>query len=233
MQAVLDAILRKFITRGRLSVRYPDGSLVTYAGSDGPEAGVEIRTKAALRRLVRDPALAVGETYMDGTFNPLGGTIADVLDVLFLNWSEGGRHPGATVHEWVRRAFRRWAQFNPASRSRRNVAHHYDLDDRLYGLFLDRDWQYSCAYFATGKETLDEAQAAKKRHIAAKLLLDRPGLRVLDIGCGWGGMAIDPGARPRRNRVTWHHPQHRATHPRPRPRRRRGGGARRPRPASS
>jgi cyclopropane-fatty-acyl-phospholipid synthase len=199
MQAVLDAILRKFVTRGRLSVRYPDGRLVTYSGTDGPEAGVEIRTKATLRRLVTDPALAIGEAYMDGTFAPLGGTISDVLDVLLHNWVQGGQHPGATLSLAVRRALRRWAQYNPASRSRRNVAHHYDLDDRLYALFLDRDWQYSCAYFVTGKETLDEAQAAKKRHIAAKLLLDRPGMRVLDIGCGWGGMALtlarDYGAR--------------------------------------
>ena len=85
---------------------------------------------------------------------------------------------------------RRLAQFNPAGRSRRNVAHHYDLNGRLYSLFLDRDRQYSCAYFPRGDETLEEAQTAKKRHIAAKLCLDRPGLRVLDIGSGWGGMAL-------------------------------------------
>ena len=199
MRAVLDAILRQFITRGRLSVRYPDGSLVTYAGSDGPEAGLEIRTQRTIRRLVTDPALAVGEAYMDGSFVPLGGTIYDVLDVLIHNWASGGTHPGAVIQERVRSLLRRWVQYNPASRSRRNVAHHYDLDDRLYGLFLDRDWQYSCAYFPTGTETLDAAQVAKKRHIAAKLLLDRNGLRVLDIGCGWGGMALtlarDYGAR--------------------------------------
>jgi cyclopropane-fatty-acyl-phospholipid synthase len=81
-------------------------------------------------------------------------------------------------------------QYNPVGRSRRNVAHHYDLNGRLYSLFLDRDRQYSCGYFPRGDETLEEAQAAKKRHIAAKLCLDRPGLRVLDIGCGWGGMAL-------------------------------------------
>ena len=81
-------------------------------------------------------------------------------------------------------------QYNSAGRARRNVAHHYDLNGRLYSLFLDRDRQYSCAYFLRGDETLEEAQAAKKRHIAAKLCLDRPGLRVLDIGCGWGGMAL-------------------------------------------
>ena len=94
---------------------------------------------------------------------------------------------------------RRLAQFNPAGRARRNVAHHYDLNGRLYSLFLDRDRQYSCAYFPRGDETIDEAQVAKKRHIAAKLLLNRPGLTVLDIGCGWGGLALtlarDYGAR--------------------------------------
>jgi cyclopropane-fatty-acyl-phospholipid synthase len=90
-------------------------------------------------------------------------------------------------------------QFNAVGRARRNVAHHYDLNGRLYGLFLDRDREYSCAYFPKGTETLEQAQAAKKRHIAAKLCLDRPGLSVLDIGCGWGGMALtlarDYGAR--------------------------------------
>jgi cyclopropane-fatty-acyl-phospholipid synthase len=97
------------------------------------------------------------------------------------------------------RAAKRWAQFNPVGRAQRNVAHHYDLNGQLYALLLDGDRQYSCAYFRRGDETLDEAQMAKKRHIASKLLLDRPGLSVLDIGCGWGGMALtlarDFGAR--------------------------------------
>ena len=190
MQAVLDGILRRFITQGRLSVRYPGGRLVTYSGGPGPEAGFELRSAATVRRMIGDPALGMGESYMDGSLAPLGGTIYDVLDVLVHNHMCGGRHLGAELHAAMRGAFRRWAQFNPASRSRRNVAHHYDLDDRLYALFLDRDWQYSCAYFPTGVETLEAAQLAKKRHIAAKLLLDRPGLRVLDIGCGWGGMAL-------------------------------------------
>jgi cyclopropane-fatty-acyl-phospholipid synthase len=85
---------------------------------------------------------------------------------------------------------RRIDQYNPAGRAEKNVAHHYDLNGRLYSLFLDRDRQYSCAYFRRGDETLEEAQLAKKRHIAAKLCLDRPDLRVLDIGSGWGGMAL-------------------------------------------
>ena len=189
MQAILHAILRRFITKGRLNVRYPDGRFITYCGSTGPEAGVDIRTVRALRRLVSDPALGLGEAYMDGSFAPLGCTLHDVLDVLMDNVAGSGVHPGVAVHGYARRLLRRLQQYNPATRARRNVAH-YDLDDRLYALFLDTDWQYSCAYFPTGAETLDEAQDAKKRHIAAKLLLDRPGLRVLDIGCGWGGMAL-------------------------------------------
>jgi cyclopropane-fatty-acyl-phospholipid synthase len=89
----------------------------------------------------------------------------------------------------VRFLRRRWAQFNPRNRSRKNVAHHYDLDGRLYSLFLDADRQYSCAYFETPDQSLDDAQLAKKRHLAAKLLL-QPGQNVLDIGCGWGGLAL-------------------------------------------
>jgi cyclopropane-fatty-acyl-phospholipid synthase len=116
-----------------------------------------------------------------------------------MNLAQGGSMPALRVTQLGRKLFRRLSQFNPAGRSRRNVAHHYDLNSELYSLFLDEDWQYSCAYFPRGDETLEAAQVAKKRHIAAKLLLDRPNLTVLDIGCGWGGMALtlarDYGAR--------------------------------------
>ncbi len=128
---------------------------------------------------------------MDGSLSVEDSCIYDVLDVLLasLQYNPSG-HPAVQWHERLGALSRRLNQFNPASRSRRNVAHHYDLNGRLYSLFLDRDRQYSCAYFARGDETLEEAQTAKKRHIAAKLCLDRPGLKVLDIGCGWGGMAL-------------------------------------------
>jgi cyclopropane-fatty-acyl-phospholipid synthase len=89
----------------------------------------------------------------------------------------------------LRLAKSRFQQRNDTSASRRNVAHHYDIDERLYALFLDEDWQYSCAYFASATATLEEAQLAKKRHIAAKLLIS-PGQHILDIGCGWGGLAF-------------------------------------------
>src|ERR1700712_1645057 len=191
MRSILDRVLTNFITVGRFCVRYSDGHLVRFQGTQpGAEAAVDIRTKAALRRLLVDPALAVGECYMDGTLVPLGCTIYDVMDVLLHNQQSGGVHAGNEIQSLRRMVMRRWSQWNPIKRSRRNVAHHYDLGDELYEQFLDRDWQYSCAYFPRGDETLDEAQEAKKRHIAAKLMLDRPGLRVLDIGCGWGGMAL-------------------------------------------
>jgi cyclopropane-fatty-acyl-phospholipid synthase len=144
--------------------------------------------------------LAVGECYMDGGLVPVDCSIYEVLEVLITNlMAETSFLPLIRLREVCRLITRRIAQFNPAGRARRNVAHHYDLNGRLYSLFLDRDRQYSCAYFRHGDETLEEAQAAKKRHIASKLLLNRPDLTVLDIGCGWGGMALtlarDYGAR--------------------------------------
>jgi cyclopropane-fatty-acyl-phospholipid synthase len=203
MQALLHSILSRMIRRGRLLVRYPDGQERGYGGGatpGGPEGAMALRTPRAVRRLVTNPALAAGELYMEGELEPLGGSIYDLLDVLVVNLWEGGGHPMEWAGAALRQVRRRIDQLNPAGRARRNVAHHYDLNGRLYALFLDRDRQYSCAYFARGgDETLEEAQAAKKRHVAAKLRLDRPGLEVLDIGCGWGGMAItlarDWGAR--------------------------------------
>jgi cyclopropane-fatty-acyl-phospholipid synthase len=197
---ILDAILRRLIRQGSLTVRFPDGTARRYQDTAaGPEAAMEIRTRRALRRLVTNPGLAFGEGYMDGEIVPAGCGIHDLLDLLTLNMAAGGKHPGELAMagwRWVRR---RLDQLNPVRRAQRNVAHHYDLNERLYSLFLDRDRQYSCAYFPTGKETLEEAQTLKKRHIAAKLRLDRPDLEVLDIGSGWGGMALtlarDWGAR--------------------------------------
>jgi cyclopropane-fatty-acyl-phospholipid synthase len=151
---------------------------------------MRIVTDRALRGLTFNAGLALGEGYMEDEIRPLGCSLYDLLDFFMLNVSAGGSHPLERLREVLRRATRRLAQLNPAPRARRNVAHHYDLNGRLYALFLDRDRQYSCAYYATGQETLEEAQALKKRHIAAKLKLDRPDLEVLDIGCGWGGMAL-------------------------------------------
>ena len=200
MRTALDRILRRFIAVGQLTVRWPDGSLSVYAGQDGPSAGIAIRDSATARRLVLNPALALGEAYMDGGIVPYDCGIYDMLDVMLANTTADlQRQPVLRFRTWLRALKKRVDQYNPASRAQRNVAHHYDLNGRLYSLFLDRDRQYSCAYFPRGDETLEAAQQAKKRHIAAKLCLDRPDLKVLDIGCGWGGLALtlarDYGAR--------------------------------------
>ena len=193
MQGALDAILKRLVAAGRLTVRWPDGRHTSYGGpaGSGPEAGLAIRNERTVRRLLLNPTLAAGEAYMDGGLIPDGCGIYDVIEVLALNvMANGTGHPIARLRATLGVLRRRFDQYNPAPRAQRNVAHHYDLNGRLYSLFLDRDRQYSCAYFPRGDETLEEAQLAKKRHIAAKLCLDRPGLSVLDIGSGWGGLAL-------------------------------------------
>jgi len=199
MRVAIDAILRRFVRAGRLTVRFPDGHLAAYGPGGMPVAGATIADWRTVRGLLTNPALVFGEAYVAGTLIPLDCRLEDILDLLFFNLATGGSHPGLALRRVVARALRTVSQRNPLARARRNVAQHYDLNGRLYSLFLDRDRQYSCAYFSRGDETLEEAQAAKKRHIAQKLCLDRPGLHVLDIGCGWGGMAItlaqDFGAR--------------------------------------
>jgi cyclopropane-fatty-acyl-phospholipid synthase len=198
LKILMDRILTGAIREGRFDVIWPDGSSSRYGNGETPAAAVHIRNQAALRRMVINPGLAVGEAYMDEGLVPLNCSIHEVLTVLLQNI----RHGGVPVIEWnlkLARILRPFIQANNAVRAKHNVAHHYDLNGRLYSLFLDRDRQYSCAYFPRGDETLEEAQAAKKRHIAAKLRLDRPDLTVLDIGSGWGGMALtlakDFGAR--------------------------------------
>ena len=134
-----------------------------------------------------NPELALGEVYMEGSFVIEQGSIADALAILM--GQPDALPTWAKPHWWARFLIRRIRQFNPRSRSRDNVAHHYDLDGRLYSLFLDSDKQYSCAYFETPDASLDDAQLAKKRHLAAKLAVGH-GDRTLDIGSGWGGLGL-------------------------------------------
>lgn len=199
LRRALDLVFKHLIREGTLDVTWPGGITRRYGSGGIPKAGLALRDSQAVRGLLLDPGLAIGEAYMDGGLEPAGCTLYELLDLLVLNVTKGGNHPVLRARRHVRYAGRKLRQFNPARQAQRNVAHHYDLDARLYTLLLDTDLQYSCAYFETGNETLEEAQAAKKRHIATKLLLDRPDLEVLDIGCGWGGLALslarDHGAR--------------------------------------
>ena len=148
---------------------------------------VRFLTTDGERRILLNPELALGEVYMEGSFVVEQGSIADALAILLVQPVILPRW--AKLQWWMRYLVRHAQQFNPPARSKDNVARHYDLDGRLYSLFLDADKQYSCAYFETPDATLDDAQLAKKRHIAAKLLIRR-GDNVLDIGSGWGGLGL-------------------------------------------
>ncbi len=187
----LAPLLRRFVEIGTLEVIDAAGRHHRFAGREpGPEVTVRLADRALERRLLWDPDLALGEGYMDGRLVIERGSLYDLLDLVTANYARARRRGLLALLRRLETAFRRFHQINPAGRARRNVAHHYDLSGELYALFLDSDRQYSCAYFARPDMDLEEAQRAKKRHIAAKLLL-RPGLRVLDIGCGWGGLALE------------------------------------------
>ncbi|UWQ21347.1 cyclopropane-fatty-acyl-phospholipid synthase family protein [Jannaschia sp. W003] len=189
-QGMVRRLLRRVVRLGRLEVAYPDGLVEGYGSGEGaPHVAARLHTDRAVRAILLDPELALGEAWMDGTLTLNRGTLHDFFTLLARN---GGRHnagPLVGAGYKLRYAVRRWAQANGVGRARANVAHHYDLGDDFYALWLDEDHQYSCAYFPREGMTLEEAQEAKKAHIAAKLVL-RPGMRVLDIGCGWGGMAL-------------------------------------------
>lgn len=190
MKRILDFVLRKFIQTGSLRVTFSDGTVRTYRGrKPGLEAGLQLLNKQAERALIINSGLAFGEEYMAGSIVPDGCTLETLLTVLMENINGHG-HVFEEIEDRLRYVTRAWKTLNSLKKSRSNVAHHYDLNGTLYDLFLDKDRQYSCAYFAREDMTLEEAQIAKKRHIASKLNLDRPGFEVLDIGCGWGGMAL-------------------------------------------
>ena len=187
---LLTFVLRRFMIDGSLTVTWPDAT-TSVIGAGAPRAGFRLTSWRAARRMITDPGLALGECYMDETLVPEACSLRELLDLIGLNLPRAiNRVPGIALSNAIGHVRRRIDQWNPARRAARNVAHHYDIDDEIYRSFLDADMQYSCAYFATGGESLDQAQAAKKRLIAAKLLMTRPGLSVLDIGCGWGGLAL-------------------------------------------
>ena len=188
MDRLLSIFLSRFIHNGSLTVTTAAGNVYTFGDGSGTPVSVRLTNATAQRAVLLDPELRLGEAYMDGSLVVERGSIADLLEILF-------RQERIAAPTWalppraIRHLFRRVQQFNPRSRSRRNVAHHYDLDGRLYQLFLDADQQYSCAYFESERQSLDDAQLAKRRHLAAKLGV-APGATVLDIGCGWGGLAL-------------------------------------------
>jgi cyclopropane-fatty-acyl-phospholipid synthase len=189
MDWVLRAAFGRLVRSGKLRITTARGSSFILGDGSGRSAAIRFTSSAAERAVLTNPSLCFGEAYMDGGFVVEQGSIADVLAIVLGQHREPGSPPFSRLQWLVRYPRRRINQFNRRSRARRNVAHHYDLDGRLYALFLDADRQYSCAYFESAEQSLDDAQLAKKRHLAAKLLLGVD-QRVLDIGCGWGGLAL-------------------------------------------
>jgi cyclopropane-fatty-acyl-phospholipid synthase len=189
---LLDRLLGRAISRGALEIIAHDGVRHRYGEADAEPVVVRLTDEATARAIGRNPALGAGEAWMDGRLLLEAGTIWDLVDLLGRNltWD---RDNALRVSLWGQaRLAAWWDERNYRRRARRNVAHHYDLGDRLYDLFLDRERQYSCAYFEPDNRgeasDLDRAQRDKMARIAAKLDL-RPGMRVLDIGCGWGGLS--------------------------------------------
>src|SRR5271169_6202190 len=189
MNAAFRAFLRRLVRRGRLEVATADGIAETFGDGVGPPLGVKLLDGAAERRLMLNPELALGELYMDGRLVLTKGDLYDLLELGARNLAELASGRWAKALARGRLVFRGLHQRNDRRRAKRNVASHYDLDQRLYNLFLDSDRQYSCAYFEYPGQSLEDAQTAKKRHIAAKLLPE-DGATALDIGCGFGGLGL-------------------------------------------
>ncbi|SDF60056.1 cyclopropane-fatty-acyl-phospholipid synthase [Limimonas halophila] len=182
-------LFRQVVREGTLTVVDAAGKSETF-GRGEPRVTVRLHDRATEYKLLTNPKLHLGEAYMDGRLTVEDGSLYDFLELAGRNVVNVEQHPLWGMFDRVGRALRPIQTFNPVSRARRNVAHHYDLSGELYDLFLDSDRQYSCAYFTHPDNTLEQAQHDKKRHIAAKLRLDRPGLSVLDIGSGWGGLGL-------------------------------------------
>lgn len=194
---MIQALLRRMIKVGDLTVHLPGGRTVKAGDGTGPP--VVMRASArGVRRLVLNPGLGLGEAYMDGDIVLEQGAMWDLLELVGKGGSRGLKGRGSWATRTRKLIKRRLQQLNDRVRSRRNVAHHYDISNDLYRRFLDADLQYSCAYFARVDMTLEEAQAAKKAHIGRKLLI-QPGMKTLDIGSGWGGLSMtlarDHGAK--------------------------------------
>ena len=183
------AVFKSLVQTGRLMVEDARGQRHVFGDGEAPRAGIRIKSRALERRIFFTPKLAIGEGYMDGELEIIEGDLYDFLDLCMANM---GNFPQSRFHRWaetLRDKVALWQTFNPIHKAAGKVRHHYDLNGQLFDLFLDADRQYSCAYFKSPNDSLEQAQAHKKRRLAAKLHL-ADGHRVLDIGSGWGGLAM-------------------------------------------
>jgi cyclopropane-fatty-acyl-phospholipid synthase len=189
MNRWLDRLIQRGVRHGRLEITWADGTVSEYGDGAGRAVRAVFRDPAAERAVLRRPELAIGEAYMNGDIDFPDGSLLPFLLLMNDTAVELEKLPLFALGKKLRFLTRRLAQNNTLAKARRNVESHYDLDGRVYRLFLDSDMQYSCGYFERGGADLEEAQWAKKRHLASKLAV-RPGLQLLDIGSGWGGLGL-------------------------------------------
>lgn len=185
----LSNMLKSFVRVGALKVIDAAGKERTFAGKPGPSVTMRLNDPSLYYTLFLNPELCAGEAYTDGRLSFEDGDLRDFLRLYTLNVDALDNYPLQRIVRFVSKAFRRFQQNNAIGKAQRNVAHHYDLGNDFYKLFLDEDLQYSCAYFESENDNLEEAQRNKKRLIASKMNL-QPGNKILDIGCGWGGMGL-------------------------------------------
>ncbi|GAB5470263.1 MAG: cyclopropane-fatty-acyl-phospholipid synthase family protein [Rhodospirillales bacterium] len=187
---MMKTLLKYMIRDGALAVEDASGKVMVVGDGSPPRCRIKLHKKSLEWSLLLNPPLKMGEAYMEGSLTVEEGDLADLCTIFAHNYQHLESHWLVRLAFALQRQSRRFKQYNPMGKAKENVAHHYDLSRRLYDLFLDSDRQYSCAYFTEEHDDLERAQLDKKRHIAAKLLLDEPDLNVLDIGCGWGGMGL-------------------------------------------
>ena len=187
---LLDAMLQRFVKVGELSIVEPNGKERRWRGSEsGPSVKIRFMDAKVRTDLLKNPELGICEAYMDERIEIIDGSLYDFFEFCVVNADIQWQAQRGSLTEKLRLGMRKIQQYNPVGRAQKNVAHHYDLTDEFYELFLDDDQQYSCSYFPSPDVSLEESQLLKKRHIAAKLLL-QPGQKVLDIGSGWGGLGL-------------------------------------------
>jgi cyclopropane-fatty-acyl-phospholipid synthase len=182
-------MMKSFVRVGTLKIIDADGKVHVFSGQPGPNVTMRLSDRSLYHKLVFNPELNAGEAYMDGRMSFEDSTLRDFLTLFSLNRLSLASYPLQKVLRRVSRLFKKGQQANPIGKAQQNVAHHYDLGNDFYKLFLDEGLQYSCAYFTNDDNTLEQAQRNKLRLLAAKLKLS-PGLKILDIGCGWGDLAL-------------------------------------------
>lgn len=186
---MLAALLRQLLKTGDLTLHLPDGEVVRAGDGSAPSVSVTLHDPTLPRKLILNPELAMGEAYMDERLTIEGDDVRGLLTLVVRNFSAGNLPASQKIARALRIAKRKWDQWIPRLTAKQNAEHHYDISTPFYYLFLDEDKQYTCAYFKDPSYTLEQAQAAKKAHLAGKMLI-KPGMKVLDIGSGWGGLAI-------------------------------------------